>query len=176
MLVSLESLQTAGVYLPLGFSLLPPTWLQCLTPCVVVVVVVFVSFKPIALPKASVPLSVLTSTAGTCLNHQRPGIFSSSPDSTFESYSFPSWVSFRRNLYLSFSPCPYLWLLCPLGLMEIFGHGTQIPVIIPYKTGRTNLTLKDVFLLYSLRNCFTLFLLGAIDAFSHEKAGSPFFA
>lgn len=80
----------------------------------------FVSFKPIALPKASVPLSVLTSPAGTCLNHQCPGIFSSSPDSTFESYSFPSWVSFRRNLYLSFSPCPYLWLLCPLGLMENF--------------------------------------------------------
>ena len=52
-----------------------------------------------------------------------------------------------------------------------FSRGTRISAITLYKTGRTNLTLKDV-VLYSLRDCFTVSLLGAIDL--HEKAGSPF--
>lgn len=113
---SLEGLQTSGFYLPLWFSFLATN----LTSLYLFPWFFSVSFKLIALPEASVPLCVLTSTAITCLNHWCTGVFSASLDSTLKSYSFPSWASFRRNLYLSFSACLCLWLFYPPRLMGIF--------------------------------------------------------
>ena len=47
----------------------------------------------------------------SCLNHQCTSMLSPYLDITLESYPFPSWARFRRNHYLSSSPCLCPWLL-----------------------------------------------------------------
>lgn len=51
----------------------------------------------------------------SCLNYQCICMLSPYLDFTLESYPFPSWAGFRRNHYLSSSPCLCPWLLFMLG-------------------------------------------------------------